>query len=283
MKVAVYNVSYKGWPSNSRAEHIAHALRHGIARIEGQKNVKVLGKFNGVEADVAVAYGWIHQLKDQIFQKYREAGKHFVFIDLGYWGRSKYGNYRFSVDSWDTAIHMKRGCDCKRLFPIEGKIRRDWNAGSRKILIAAMSDKSAWTHDYRFLEWEERTRKRVQFIIEENDLGFEVEIRKKPGKKLRLQPIEDVLRSTRFVLTHHSNVAVDCLIAGIPYYSEIGVASLLNINGLFDWSIRNPNHATLDDRIKLLRDISYAQWNVPEMVEGQAWEYVKEILCGLDS
>lgn len=283
MKVAIYNVSYRDWPSNPRATYIAHAMRHGVSRIEGKKNVKVLEKFNGVEADVAIAYGWIHQLKDGIFQKYREAGKHFVFVDLGYWGRSQSGNYRLAVDSWDTAVNMKRGCDDKRMVAIKDKIRRDWNPNSRKIMIAAMSDKSAWTHDYRFLEWENRIKNRVNHIINEKDLDLEVEIREKPGKKGKAPPIEQVLKETRFVLTHHSNVAVDCIIAGIPFYSEIGVASHLNVNGFHDWSLMYPNFAVLQDRINLLQDISYAQWSVSEMVEGRAWEYVKEIICGLDS
>lgn len=288
MKVAIYGMTkagLRGGPGE-RGDMIGQAMAAGLKRHNVPHTMHA--RFDGVVADVAIAYGWINELKDKVFSAYRDAGKRFVFIDLGYWNRGTRGAYRVSVDSWDSADNMLRNCPDGRFRESRITLRSDWNPESRDVMIVGMSDKAAWTHGYRFNEWENKAKA----FLEDKYLGkgFRFYIRQKPrGKEAsRAVPIEQALKNTRFVISHHSNVAVDCLIAGIPYTCKKGVARFLSptshreygevYTGVADADIINPHFPAYEDRISLLNDIAYVQWTVKEMIGGHCWDYLKEVM-----
>lgn len=279
MKVAIYKINYPNWPSSAKATEIAHAMRHGISRHEGHNNVMIRDSYNGVEADVAVAYGWGHEFIGNIFSDYLKAGKHYVFIDEGHWGRYRSGYYRFAIDSWDSNTHMATGRDGRRLDGpyVKDNFGNHRDPDSNDIMIAPMSEADAVIHEFKYLGWETDIKRHM--IDEGIGEGYNIYIREGSLNA----PIFNTLKTTRFVITHHSSIAIACIIYGIPFYSEVGVASRIGTNGLYDWAIRYPNPMVFEDRVQLLRDISYTQWNVVEMIKGHAWRYAKEILCELDS
>lgn len=261
MQVAIYCIG-----GTQRTRHVANALAAGIP------GAIVLDKFNGVVGSVAIAYGWNHE---PVFTAYRAAGKNFVYFDMGYWDRRPEGNkkdgfHRLAVNDWDTAATMLRGMPADR-FERSGIELQPWGSKGAGIVVAGMSTKAAGTHGFRPGAWERETAERLRFITRRP-----IEIRAKPvGDQSRIEPIADVLARSHMLITHHSNAALDAMIAGIPFYAHKGVGKIL-APGIF--SIETYPEIEMGDRVSLMCDIAYSQWRPSEMRSGEAWEHIKCIL-----
>ncbi len=277
MKVVIYGVHDKG--SRDKTNLIGTAMERGCRRLG--LDTYMTGRFMGkIEGDIAIAYGWINELTDKVFSTYQSAGLPFVFVDLGYWDRGPEGHYRVGINDWDTAKHMKRGCPDDRFRALNVPLRDDWNRKSKKVMIVGMSGKAAWTHGYKEGEWENNTRLDLIGNDHFKKMGYEVYVRQKPNKQnRRMSPIEEDLRDCRFVVSHHSNVAVDALVAGVPYWAKKGVGSLLSPPEFDIPSISLPSFPDDERKMNLLHDIAYAQWTPAEMREGHCWNYIKEVLA----
>lgn len=273
MRVALYCCSGSG----KRGRHLAEAMRAGLA--EHGVSGEILTKFNGVCADVAVAYGWSHE---RIFAAYKKAGANYIYWDLGYWHRKFVSNpldgyHRLGVNHWDTAANMRRACPDDRWRQAKFEIKPRQKDGN-EILIAGMSEKAARTHGYRFGEWEDKTRKQIAAF----KLKYPIVLRPKPNRKQRgLPEIQGALSKARIVISHHSNVAVDALIAGVPSFTDKGVGRLIHANLATELTcdfIEVPYFPREDDRRQLLCDIAYAQWTPAEMRSGAAFEHIRGLL-----
>lgn len=271
MRIALYCCPGSG----RRARYLADALSQGFK--EHKIKTQIHNRFRDVDGDIAIAYGWVHK---PVFEAYRAAGKPFVYFDLGYWNRRPRGNpldghYRMAINAWDTATTMRRGCPADRFAALDIKVEKPRFDGL-EILIAAMSVKSAKIHGFGFLQWETDIQARIKAM----NLPFIVKVRAKPNKKSRAsETLEEAFGKSRIVLTRHSNVAVDALVSGIPFYAERGVASLLSPKALTAEFIENPEFCSQADRNQLLYDIAYAQWTPPEMRSGAAWEQIRSLIC----
>ncbi len=83
--------------------------------------------------------------------------------------------------------------------------------------------------------------------------------------------LEEDLASAWCVVTHHSNVAVDALLAGIPVFCVGGVAREMGTPDLSQ--IETPHYP--NDREQWAADLAYTQWSVPEMAAGHCWAHLK--------
>lgn len=277
MRVAIYAVGAGGGFANKRSKYIAAATQQGL--LKHGISTQVLNRFDGVVADVAIAYGWIHR---DIFHAYRDAGARFAYWDLGYWNRRPKnapsdGHHRLAVDDWDTAAKMIRDCPSDRFEQLGIEIR-DRQAPGENILVAGMSDKAAWTHGYAYNEWEDRT------VLELSRMapGQSIVLRPKPNKRApAATSLESDLNHCKLLVTHHSNAAVDALLTGVPMWAKKGVASLLASPELTSTDLAHPGglYPHPEAVRGLMHDIAYAQWSVPEMRSGAAWEHIRRILC----
>lgn len=275
MKIACYALNSAGAPSgNRRAHHIAQAFAEGVRRHGLQ--AEVLIRFNGIEADLAVAYGWIHET---VFNAYREGGRHYAYWDLGYWGRQPCGKavegyHRLAVNDWDTLKHMRRGCPGDRWAALNVPMLAPV-IGHSRVLVAGMSGKAAITHGYMENAWENKIIADIRRMTP--DLC--VEFRGKPNKRARAAtPIEQALLSTGLLVTHHSNAALDALVAGVPVYCRKGVGRLASPDELDEAYIRRPLLPTMSQRRAIVADAAYAQWTPDEMRSGAAFDHIREII-----
>jgi hypothetical protein len=277
VKVVLYSAANTG-----RAGHIAKAMQIGIRR-HGM-NAEIETRWTGqVLGDVAIAYGWKHEA---VFRGYRAVGGHFAYFDMGYFNRkpsndkggSREGHHRLAVDGWDTADTMARGCPSDRweALGIEVKPNRvDGAPGA--ILVAGMSDKAAGTHGFKPGQWEAET---LAMLRDHGNGGRQVIFRAKPTSLATVEPIESVLERTSLIVTNHSNVAVDGLVAGVPCYARKGVGKLVSLDTLVAvgqgvvWKPAPP----IETRRQLLADVAYAQWSPAEMRDGSAWEHIKGLI-----
>lgn len=271
MRAALYCCAGSG----KRGRYLADAMRIGLGK--HGVSAEILSKFNGVCADIALAYGWAHE---RIFTAYKDAGATYVYWDLGYWARKFPGNpldgyYRLAVGDWDTAVNMRLQCPDDR-WRAAGIPLRERAGRPNEILIAGMSEKAAKSHGYRFNQWEHRLRDDIAAF----GLKYPIILRPKPNKKKRgLPDIQKALASARIVISHHSNVSVDALIAGVPSYAVKGVGVLARHGETLTADyLQKPYFPSDADRLQILCDIAYAQWTPAEMRAGAAWEHIKGLL-----
>jgi hypothetical protein len=233
-------------------------------------NCNFYTNFNGQpRGDIAVAYGWIHE---PIFKAY----KRYAYWDLGYWGRRpnktpQDGYHRLALHDWDTAKHMMRDCPADRFERDGPALRQPARAPCSTALVAGMSIKAAKTHGYRCDDWELGAAAALR------SLGWRaVQRPKSPKRAAQLQPIEEALANCGLLATHHSNCAVDALIAGVPVWAIKGVGRLISCRGCPTYpDVKPPSE---EERRAFLVDLAYAQWSVAEMRSGAAWSFIAERL-----
>jgi hypothetical protein len=263
-----------------RSRHIAEALAEGFRRHGYQ--VATTYAYGAVQGDLVAAYGWRNA---PVFQAYKAAGAHFLYVDLGYWNRKpsngpRDGHHKVSLDDWCPTACMRRGCPDDRFRALNIEVRN--TRPGRNVLIAGMSAKSAAHHGYAPDQWEKAAIAELQRATP-RPLVY----RPKPswqgavplpgaGYSVGNVPLADLLAGAHMLVTHHSNAAVDAIVAGVPVYCEKGVGSLLSTASLSD--VEAPRRSSDAERRALLADISYCQWTPAEMRSGICWDYMRGLL-----
>ncbi len=272
--------------SGNRSRLITRALAKG-AREAGGVKVRIVraNEYIGAVADAAAFYGY-HGRLIEIFKAYVEAGKPVVYVDLGYWGRKESGRFagyhKVSVsDRHPTAYFQNRQHSADRFSRFGVKIKK-WRRSQPDdpIMIAGMGPKAAKVAGYEMEQWEKKT---IATLRKHTDRP--IIYRAKPISTLRKQPtpiegttysprgenLDGVLARCHAVVTHHSNVAVEGLLAGVPVFCWGGVSVPLASQDLD--MIEHPFYP--EGREQFAADIAYCQWSVAEITSGAAWAHLR--------
>lgn len=269
-------------PGSRRSTHLAHAMAAGATALG--MAVEIVPGFETPCGDVGVAYGWG---RPELFDAYRAAGGHFVYLDLGWWGRKPKhdmlgGFHKISVDAREPTAYF-RGNFATDRFARHGLTAAPWRASGSHVLLAGMSGKSAKTRGFQPLEWEMATIEAIRAVT-----GRPILYRPKPSW-VDAAPIpgtifsfpdtslENAMRDCWAAVTLHSNVSVDALLAGIPVNVAEGVARDFSTPLVQIETPRRP-----EGRAQLLADIAWCQWLPAEMISGACWRHLLEHtpLCG---
>lgn len=264
---------------NGRSQRIAPALAAGARAAGYNVTVKDEGSYSTPDSEIVAFYGYIKTLP-RIMDEYIEAGRKVVFVDLGYWGRRHGGRFKgfhkISVNArHPTEYLMARDRNVSRLRRF-GVVVQPWRTRGDHIVLAGMSKKSAESYGFEAEEWE---RNAVAELRRHTDRP--IIYRPKPSwleathisaTTMQRTPLPDqALVNCHAVVTHHSNVAVDALAAGVPTFCMDGVAAPMSLQKLR--KIENPLFP--QGREQWLANIAWAQWNVDEMESGVMWRYLK--------
>lgn len=250
-------------PRLQRYRRIADSMYEGIRR-HGDSAVIADVRRTAPNGDVGIVWGW--KCRDVLarFPK-------FAYADMGYWNRGEY--FRFTVGGWSPDGYVKQGRKFLRFKNLGIKIQ-PWKDGD-EIVIAGSSRKACRDHGFEYMQWETEMARRLS--------GHKVAYRPKPrdlearpisGTRFDCGPIEDTLSTAKVIVTHHSNTAIDALVAGVPVYCETGAAAAFSIK-LHE--ITNPPR--LEGREQFLADVAWLQWTHKEMESGECWAYLKEQMC----
>lgn len=266
----------------TRSLTVARACVNGAKTLRLSATLKSIVNFNGaIEADIVVFYGLQPRFK-LLFDLYVRNQRHCIFVDLGYFGRMQNGKlngyHRVSVNElFPTTIFTSPFCesltyDRASIFNLDLKPPRN---DGKYLLLAGMSAKSAHVNGYLAEQYE------TEIISAYSTSKYPIVYRPKPSwpeaRPLKgalysppEQALTDVLTGARCVITHHSNVAIDGLIEGIPCIVQTpSPAKFLSGN--------NPETAVCPDievRKKWLSKLAYAQWNLEEMENGLMWKFL---------
>lgn len=274
-RVAVYAIG-----DNKRSRAIAEAMACGI-RLSDDVVSKLSSRYEAPEADVAVFYGFDATMR-RIFAEYRADGRTCVCIDLGYWGRREggilAGHHKVAVNARHPTAYfqnVKHGPERAQRLGLEIK---PWKQSGRFIIVAGMSGKGAEVEGFEPSEWERRTvaelKSRTNRPIIYRPKPSWVEAVPMQGCRYErgLDDLPELLEDCHAVVTHHSNAAIDAMLAGVPAFTTAGAASVLCPSDLS--LIETPVRP--EGREQFVNDLAYTQFTVAEMRDGTAWRHLKE-------
>jgi hypothetical protein len=219
------------------------------------------------DADVAVSYGW---KRNRVLHRYPQ----FAYADLGYWCRATH--FRLAVNGWSPDSYVLAGLSAHRLASFGVQVQ-PWRGGGREVLLVGASAKSMCEHGYSYLEWETAMARALV------SRGLRVAFRPKPTDLDRMpiqvegvtydeRPLLEALNAASCVVTHHSNVAIDALVHGVPAYCELGAGAAFSVQSN-EISAAPPR---LEGREQFLADVAWLQWSLDEMRSGAAWAHLRE-------
>lgn len=180
--------------------------------------------------------------------------------DLGYFGREKGRGYmRVSVDIDHPWPYLDRTpADPSRFAALGVTLREDADPDGHVVLVGMGRKSRAQLSLYG---WEQMKLSELRRRFP----GRRIVYRPKratddvilPVETVADGPIEDVLRGASLVVTRHSNVAVDAVVAGVPFECE---------NGAAYWLRQKP--FTRENRLDFLHRLAWWQWRPFEATEG---------------
>lgn len=275
-RVVVYAIK-----DHHRSGIVTKAMLTGIRSVEGA-DVELLdeARYIGPRHQVAVFYGLAGKC-DRILRDYREAGLKAIYIDLGYWGRREGGRWtgfhKISVNDRHPTAYFQSVAHKPDRFVHFGLPIERFRPGTH-IVLAGMGDKGAEAEGYAPEQWERQAIAQIQAHSKRAII-----YRPKPSWKgakripgmLFSPPTVDIataLRHAHALVTHHSNAAVDALLAGVPTFAWKGVAAPMSLQDF--QRIDLPWQA--DGRDQWAADIAYTQWSVAEMAKGLPWLHLRD-------
>jgi hypothetical protein len=220
------------------------------------------------KSDILMVWGCGSAANSEAIAKQKQKGGRVICWDYGYFGRQKRNGYlRVSIDE----THPQKWIECTNPAPDRwGKhgisLREDFDPDGHIVLVG-MGPKS-----HAFLKswgWEKGKLDELGNRFP----GKEIVFRPKRGHRyggLECRTVEggsidDVLRGASLVVCRHSNVAVDAVVAGVPFECEDGAAQ---------WLSRKP--FTIDNRLDFMRRLAYWQWHHSEAAK--AWEFLLGVI-----
>jgi len=254
-------------PSNSR--HSKETLDGIIAAAQAAFwKVSVTNNYRG-RSSVLVVYGVGSEVNNAARNAQIARGGRVVMFDLGYFGPKKTGGFfKVSIDVDHPHKYMDLTPNDPRRWKAVGiQIRED--AGDGPVVLVGLGPKAK-----RYLNLFDWERSKLQ-ELRSRFPGREIVFRSKPGKRVAPiqigiptdceKPIAQFLKGASLVVCRHSNVAIDAVIAGVPFECEDGAAK---------WLVGKPY--TPENRLDFLRRCAHWQWKASESRE--AWKFLTGII-----
>lgn len=229
-------------------------------------------------ADMLCVYGMGPSHKASV-ERFKALGKPCLIIDLGYWNRN-YGAgiqcaYKFSLNNHHPNDLMADLKMPKDKFDKLGFRIEPWRERGTHILLAGMGKKSYELYGLPDQSW---------------DLWAVNEIRKHTKRPIIYRPkpswkncppihgttysppdqlLSVPLSQSWCTVSHHSNVAVDGLLMGIPSFTWDGAALSVSSQDLSQIeSPYKPKH-----RDQFFWNLAYFNWSIADIEAGHCWNF----------
>lgn len=276
------------------ADHFAQGVRkHGDTC-----NVMPTADYQGPnnETDVAVFIG-IKGYSRLIMETHVAAGKHSIICDKGYCGgprgpRSKY--VRVSIDDLQPHMYFQTPHRSDARIKELGVQLQPTKKNGNNIFIAGGSLKYANWHRFNgkdgmdpLTRWAHDLIRNISGrtprpIVYSPKPSWKEAVPIPDSRFAHPANLEKELANAYAVVTYGSNVGIDALTAGVPNFClGDGIVRSLCITTIR--KINEPYYPTDEERWQMLADISWCQWNLEELKNGQGWETMKEQMKILDN
>jgi len=269
--------------TDTRSKVLGAAMAQGIRAVGDNALITPTPYYGGPGTDdVALFYAYKGECR-KIMADYLEADRRVVYIDRGYFGTKPFGTdhysgyHRFAINRLhptpEDVMDAVGDIDRWKSHRIDPQPRKK---GSH-ILLAGMSPNQARKAGLKPGEWEAETARELRAVTNRTIL-----YRPKPSWEdaPAIQgTVEDpagtlkqALEGCHLTVSHHSNVAIDGLLAGVPGMVETGPASAMC--QMTD-QIEEPFFPDKTHLTQFLSGLSYWQWNRDEMNSGAAWNFLR--------
>jgi hypothetical protein len=218
--------------------------------------------------DVLVLYGVGAPDRAEARRRHVRSGRRVILWDLGYFGREKLtGHLRCSIDhDHPQALLDATPPDPSRWWRLGIPLREDADPNGPILLIGLGRKSRSYLNEP---DWEANKLAEIR----QRYPGRRIIYRPKPGHPsphLKLEtddhtPIDQILRGASLVVCRHSNVAVDGIVAGVPFDAEDGAATWLNGKPF-----------TPQNRLDFLNRLAWWQWRTAEAPD--AWRFLMEMI-----
>lgn len=214
---------------------------------------------NPDDCDVLVIwnrYGHFHEEA----KRFERAGANVIIVENGWLGRSWLGEYWYAMarnhhagaGTWNEGGPERWDSLNVDLAP--------WQAGSAAVILGQRGIGEPGIASPR--GWAESVQRRIGGRI-----------RAHPGNRAPIVPLVDDLKHAECVVTWASGAALTALLLGVPVWYEmpkwIGAPASRHIS---EW----PGYNKRDDdaRLDCFRRLAWAQWRLPEIESGAAFDYL---------
>ena len=277
--------------SDKQREHLlADAVLRGAERCGYQVSSCSIGKTPKAENyDVACFVGVKSR---ELFREHNSRGTHVIYFDKGY-SRHKstravggWEYWRVSVDSHHPTRFIEQMSMPSDRFDALSLEVKPWRTEGKHILIAGSSAKYHAFYGLKDPTTFGKDIVRDLRAISERPLWY----RPKPSWREAVpllktrysvppETITDALCNCWAMVTHGSNACFEALIGGIPSI-VLGDAITRPISSSALNDVESPRLASDDERAKILANLAYCQWTLPEMASGKAWDTIGGMIHG---
>ena len=223
------------------------------------------------DAEWLVLWGVGGEAQLQAYRKHRAAGGRVLLADIGYFGRAKSykaSSFRISIDELHPQ-HLVQPEPPDRWQKHRIKMT-EWHNPDGHILVCGMGPKSRVLYKHRHHQWEKRAILDARAAYPGTDVFF----RSKPRYNERItgaasannHEFDHWLKGAKLVITHHSNVSLDCAIHGVPCVTRDGIGAAYYGN-----DITSPVELSYNDRLNLLQSAAWWNWFPGEMSQMLRW------------
>lgn len=222
-------------------------------------------------APVLMAYGLGHPVRRLWTEAHKKQGGRLIGWDLGYWLRDVPRTFSMRCTIDDDHPHRWIRKESPDRWNATGIELREDHDPSGPIILVGMGRKQCVLMGIGWQDWERKKLEELKARFPGRRIVFRPkrETDRLDGAPSILGTIEQVLQGASLVVCHHSNVAVDACIAGVPVECSDGAAYALYRD--------NPNPSR-EERAEFLRSLAWWNWNPTEALA--AWWYLKERLSG---
>lgn len=254
----------RGRRSSDTGEVLLEAVERAVKKAGDQ--VDRTTAYRG-DSQVLVLYGIGAEVNTNARDAHLARGGRVLHFDLGYFGRKKLTGYlRMCLDH----DHPWRLLDATPADPGRWSehgiaLREDANEKGPIVLVGLGRKSRAYLN---LQNWERQKLAELQKRFP----GRQIIFRPKGRETMRLSvkndavsPIEDLLKGASLAVCRHSNVAVDAVIAGVPFEAEEGAAKWL-LDKAF----------TKENRLDFLRRLAHWQYRPDEA--DKAWAFAKRMM-----
>lgn len=195
-------------------------------------------------------------------------GGRVLHFDHGYFLREKItGHMRMSINTdhpqdWLDVTEP----DPSRWDALGLTLRHDYSPEGPVILVGMGMKSRMYLKKYN---WEEQAFAKIRHKMPGRKIIYRPKGKDRKSLMCEMDavtPIDKLLKGAAFVVCHHSNVAVDAVLAGVPFHCEDGAAMWMQRQGA--WSD--------EKRLDFLRRLAWWQWKPTEM--DQCWSFVKKVV-----
>jgi len=267
----VYNATIKGFNKHGETVIRKKAKREPTEKIlqegfEEELNEKpfdliIMRSHKGYSRSIVGPGGWGQ------FDKWCNTSTHYLVVEAGY-----YNNRRENVSMGYNGLNgeadfVNSNSDGKRWK--HNRLIKPWRseAEGEYVLIIKQTP-----HDASLVSKTEPPIDMDTWVNEQKEkylsLGYKVKIRPHPLTKWtnNLPTLEEDFATAKIVVTCSSNTGVLSVLEGIPTVATYPVSMVYNLC----------KESKTPDRSQWIKDLSYCQWTLQEIANGDAWKHLKK-------